>query len=65
MNCISFTTYTTIFVLSTTMKKITNPKYLFFILKNKLFETLAFLPLYPIRVGYMATRNGKRRMYVS
>ena len=32
------------FVLSTTEKNIRNPKYLFFILKNKLFETLAFLP---------------------
>ena len=40
-------------------KNIKNPKYLFFILKNKLFETLAFLP-YILGVGYMATIGGKR-----
>jgi len=32
-------------------KKIRNPKYLFFILKNKLFETLTFLPYIPKREG--------------
>ena len=38
-------------------KNIRNSKYLFFILKNKLFEILAFCC--PIRVGHTATHKGR------
>jgi len=46
------------FVLSTTIKKnIRNPKYLFFIIKNKFFETLHFCCISLIGVGYMANHH--------